>query len=191
MPFAALILVLLALAGCGVEERGAGGSATTSPPAESESPPPSEEAGRTKPPAIVLESAAGTQVAVAESSCVSGPGSAVCVDTSDLKPEVLSVGRPGEEVVLRLRGASVTEGSFRVRPLPDCEDTTVAELELEPGSETRWYVDLPAGQYELEVFARFEAADGRSGDVSGSLGIFVAAEQPQRIIPVPDSFVGC
>ncbi|MGH3004355.1 MAG: hypothetical protein ACRDOS_00310 [Gaiellaceae bacterium] len=191
MPFAALIVVLLALAGCGVEERGAGGSATTSPPAESEPPSPSGEAGRTKPRAIVLESAAGTQVAVAESSCVSVTGSAVCVDTSDLKPEELSLVRSGEEIVIRLRGASVSEGSVGVRPLPDCEDTTLAELELEPGAEPRWRVDLPAGQYELEVFARFEAADGRSGDASGSLGIFVDATQPQEILPVPATFVGC
>jgi hypothetical protein len=136
-------------------------------------------------------SAAGTQVAVAESSCVSGSGSGLCIDTMDQQPEDLSVVRPGEEVVLLLRGASVTQGSVTVRPLPDCEGKTVAEVELEPGPETRWRVDLPAGQYELQVFSRFEAADGRSGDASGSLGITLDASQPPGIVPVPDTLVGC
>ncbi|MGH3031913.1 MAG: hypothetical protein ACRDNE_14355 [Gaiellaceae bacterium] len=190
MTFVALILVLLGLAGWGVEERGAGGSTTTSP-AESEPAPPAPEGDRTKPPPIVLESAAGTQVAVAESSCVSGPGTAVCIDTDDQQPEDLSVVRPGEEIVLRLRGASVTDGRAAVGPLPDCENTTVAEIELEPGAETRWHVDLPPGQYELEVFARFEAAGGWSGDASGSLGLLVDATEPREILPVPDTFVGC
>jgi uncharacterized cupredoxin-like copper-binding protein len=191
MTFVGLILALLGLAGWAVEERGAGGSATMSPPAESEPAPPAPQGERMKPPPIVLESAAGTQVAVAESSCVSGPGTAVCIDTDDQQPEDLSVVRHGEEVVLRLGGASVTEGSVTAAPLPDCENTTVAELELEPGSETRWRVDLPPGQYELEVFARFEAADGWSGDASGSLGLLVDATEPQEVLPVPDTFVGC
>lgn len=189
MTFVGLILVILGLVGWSVEEEG--DSAPAPPSAESEPAPPVPEGGETKAPPIVLESAAGTQVAVAESSCVSGPRTAVCVDTIDQTPEDLSVVRPGEEVVLRLRGASVTEGSVAVRPLPDCEGETVAEVELEPGPETRWRVDLPAGQYDLQVFARFEAADGRSGDASGSLGIVLDASQPPGIVPVPDTFVGC
>jgi hypothetical protein len=189
MTFVGLILVLLGLVGWSVDEES--GSATAAPPAETEPAPPAPEGGETKPPPIVLESAAGTQVAVPESSCVSGAGTGVCVDTTDQTPEDLSVVRAREEVVLRLRGASVTEGSVAVRPLPDCEGETVAEVELEPGPETRWRVDLPAGQYELQVFARFEAADGRSGDASGSLGIVLDASQPPGIVPVPDTFVGC
>ena len=187
MTFIGLILVILGLVGWSAEEEGESAAA---PSAESEPAPPAPGGGGTKPPPIVLVSAAGTQVAVAESSCVSGSGSGVCIDTIDQQPEDLSVVRPGEEVVLRLRGASVTEGSVAVRPLPDCDGKTVAEVELEPGSETRWRVDLPAGQYELQVFARFEAADGRSGDASGSLGIALDASQP-GIVPVPDTFVGC
>jgi hypothetical protein len=189
MIFVGLILVLLGLAGWSVEERGE--SAATSSPTESEPAPPAPEGSETKAPPIVLESAAGTQVAIAELSCVSGAGTAACVDTIDQTPEDLNVVRPGEEVVLRLRGASVTEGSVAVRPLPDCEGETTAEVELEPGPETTWRVELPAGQYELQVFARFEAADGRSGDASGSLGIALDASQPPGIVPVPDTFVGC
>ncbi len=189
MTFVGLILVILGLVGWSVEEEGEGAVAV--PPAGSEPAPPVPGEGGAKPPPIELVSAAGTQVAVAESSCVSGPSTGVCIDTLDQQPEDLSVVRPGEEVVIRLRGASVTEGSVTVRPLLDCEGKTVAEVKLEPGPETSWRVDLPSGQYELQVFTRFEAADGRSGDASGSLGIVLDASQPPGIVPVPDSFVGC
>ncbi|HYY74946.1 MAG TPA: hypothetical protein VE644_01330 [Gaiellaceae bacterium] len=189
MTFIGLVLVLLGLVGWSVEEES--GSAATPSPAESEPAPPGPEGGKAKPPPIVLRSAAGTQVAVAESSCVTAPSTAVCIDTNDQQPEDLSVVRPGEKVVLSLRGASVTGGSVLAGPLPSCENATVSELELEPGAETRWRVDLPPGQYELEVFARFEAAGGRSGDVSGSLGLLVDATQAQEILPVPATFVGC
>ncbi|MGH3091105.1 MAG: hypothetical protein ACRDOG_02060, partial [Gaiellaceae bacterium] len=183
MTFVGLILVILGLVGWSVDEEGE--SAAVPPSGESKPAPPIPGGGGTKPPPIVLVSAAGTQVAVAESSCVSASGTGVCIDTIDQRPEDLSVLRPGEEVVIRLRGASVTEGSVAVRPLPDCKGETVAEVELEPGAETRWRVDLPAGQYELQVFARFEAADGRSGDASGSLGIVLDASQAPGIVPVP------
>jgi hypothetical protein len=72
-----------------------------------------------------------------------------------------------------------------------CDIETFTELELEAGPETGWRVDTPPGQYELQVYADFEAPDGASGDVSGSLGVLVAEGQPAKIIPVPDTFVGC
>jgi hypothetical protein len=147
-----------------------------------------------QPPAIELVSAAGTQLAVAESSCVTstqdGQGVGVCGDTEDMKPRELSLVRPGEEIVIRLRDASVTEGTLEVRRL-SCDIETFTELKLEAGPETGWRVDIPPGQYELQVYADFEAPDGASGDVSGSLGIFVADDQSQKVIPVPDTFVGC
>jgi hypothetical protein len=37
----------------------------------------------------------------------------------------------------------------------------------------QWDVDLDPGAYQLDVFARFEASDGRAGDVSGVLGLTV------------------
>ncbi len=173
-----LAVLFIGVAGYGV---GVGGESAEAPPV-----------GR--PPAIELVSAAGTQVAVAESSCVmstqDGQGVGVCSDTEDLKPRQLSLVRPGEEIVIRLQAASVTEGTVDVRRL-SCEIETFTEIELEPGPEMGWRIDLPAGQYELQVYANFDAPNGRSGDVSGSLGIFVATEQPRRIIPVPDSVVGC
>ena len=189
MAFVALVFLLLGLVGWSVEEEGE--TAAAPPSGESGPSSPGPGGSETKAPPIVLVSAAGTQVAVAESSCVFGSGSGLCIDTMDQRPEDLSVVRPGEEVVVRLRGASVTQGNVTVRPLPDCKGKTVTKVKLEPGPETRWRVDLPAGQYELQVFARFEAADGRSGDASGSLGIALDTSQPPGIVPVPDTFVAC
>src|SRR5919106_3953213 len=147
MTFVGLVLVILGLVGWSVEEEGE--SAAAPPSGRSEPAPPAPGGGGTKPPPIVLVSVAGTQVAVAESSCVSGSGAGVCIDTIDQQPEDLSVVRPGEEVVLRLRGAAVTEGSVAVRPLPDCGGKTVAAVQLEPRSETRWGGALPARHDEL------------------------------------------
>ena len=81
-------------------------------------------------------------------------------------------------------------GSAAVRPL-GCEERTVAEIPLSLGPETTWTVDLPAGEYELDVIAYFEARDGRTGHVTGSLGILVDATAPQEIVPKPGSSPGC
>jgi hypothetical protein len=64
--------------------------------------PPSEE-----PPPIVLASAAGEQVAVQESYCLTDPsaGTGICADTADLLPERVSVVRPGERVSVALKNA--------------------------------------------------------------------------------------
>lgn len=198
MRISLLAVTLLLAAGCGAEERGAGGPASTPPPVESapestveeEDAEDAEEA--TKPPPIVLESVAGRQTAVRGSYCVDDPGRGVgvCADTARVTPEELSVVRPGETLEVSLAGAEVTGGSIAIRTL-DCEERPAGELELRPGGRTGFGVDLAPGQYELEVFAAFEADDGRSGDVSGSLGILVDEAHPQEIIPVPATFVGC
>ena len=49
---------------------------------------------------------------------------------------------------------------------------------------TRWRVRLRPGAYEVEVFARFETADGRTGDTSGSLGILVDRKRRLAIVPL-------
>jgi hypothetical protein len=70
---------------------------------------------------------------------------------------------------MRKAGSVVT-----IRPL-GCTDQVTTEITLEPGTgEHPWDVDLDHGAYQLDVFALFEAKDGRTGDVSGTLGLTVA-----------------
>jgi hypothetical protein len=188
-------LALLLSAGCGAEERSSGGSAATAEPGESAPAPTVAEADAeepTKPPRIVLVSGAGRQAAVRGSYCVDDParGVGVCADIAPMTPEELSVVRPGETVAISLGGAEVTSGGITIRTLA-CEKRPADELELPPGETARFPLDLPPGQYELLVFVTFEAADGRSGDVSGSLGLLVDERAPQEIVPLPDAFVGC
>lgn len=72
-------------------------------------------------------------------------------------------------------------GERRLRPL-GCIDEETARIRFEPGSgELQWDVDLDPGGYQLDVFARFEASDGRTGDVSGVLGLTVAG--PKETTP--------
>jgi hypothetical protein len=81
-------------------------------------------------------------------------------------------------------------GTIAVRPL-GCDDRLLATIPLVPGTETRWTVDLDAGGYELDVFAYFETNDGLTGDVSGSLGLLVAADRPTDVIPVGADHAVC
>lgn len=208
MRASALLLTVALLAACGSEVGERTPAVSTAPEVESGPSLPFDEAEVTKPPPIVLLSAAGRQEAVEESSCVSyadeesGQGVTGCGDTPDLRPELLSLVRSGEEVAIVIEGADVirSQGCFgggeqdciglvSVRRL-GCEKQ-VASIPLALGPETRWRVDLAPGTYELDVFAYFDAPDGRSGDVSGSLGLFVAASGPQKILPVPDELVAC
>ena len=203
-------VALLVTVGCGAEERSGGGPpGSTSPPGESGPSLPFDEAEVTKPPPIVLESAAGRQHAALGSSCVdfvdeaSGQGVGVCSDTVDPSPDEMSVVRPGEEIAISLEHASVVRadgcvgddeqdciGGVIVEPL-GCEGERVRDVLLAPGSETRWRVDLPPGRYELDVFGYFEAPDGRSGDVSGALGLVVDETQRQELLPAPEALAGC
>jgi hypothetical protein len=208
MRLPALLLAVVLLAGCGSETGERAPAASTAPEVQSGASLPFDEAEVTKPPPIVLLSAAGIQEAVKESSCVdyvdeaSGQGVGVCGDTPDLKPERLSLVRSGEETTILVEGADVIRpegcvaeaeqdctGSASVRRL-GCEEE-IASIALALGPETRWRADLPPGTYELQVFAYFEAPDGRSGDVSGSLGLLVEATGPQKILPAPDELVAC
>jgi hypothetical protein len=82
---------------------------------------------------------------------------------------------PGDRVTLIVDGASVKqESTVTIRPL-GCGDQKVDELAFEPGpGSLEWTVDLDHGAYQLDVFAAFETHEGRSGDVSGTLGLTVA-----------------
>jgi hypothetical protein len=90
-------------------------------------------------------------------------------------PEAVTSVAPGDRVAFVLPEAMFKPDSIvTIRPL-GCSDRTVGTITLEPGTgEHRWRVDLEHGAYQLAVFARFRADDGRTGDVSGSLGLTVA-----------------
>jgi hypothetical protein len=134
----------------------------------------------------VLESLAGHQEAVRGSSCVAnddGGVVAVCTDAGAVHPEWLSVVHPGETVTVAVVGASLTgpPGVARARPL-GCPETGAATFPLD-GASTTWTVALPPGAYELEVAVAFQTADGRSGDLSGALGLLVDPEREPGIVP--------
>jgi len=137
-------------------------------------------------PPVVLESLAGRQEAVHGSSCVAtedGGGVAVCSDIGTVRPKWLSVVHPGETVTLALVGArpAGSPGIARARPL-GCAATVAVSFPLD-GTRTAWDVALPPGAYELEVAVAFETADGRSGDLSGALGLLVDPAREPGIVP--------
>ena len=199
-----LVVVLVLAVGCGsVEQTGPGAPSTEraetlgSPSVKSEEP-----AG---PPHIVLTSTSGRQEAVAGSFCVDDParGVGTCGDSGPVHPSQLTVAPPGNELSIALEGAVVVQaegchsdagrsaciGTVTIRPL-GC-GRTAAVLPLRRGPETRFRVDLPPGAYELDVFAYFEANDGRSGDVSGTLGIVVDETRAPGIVPASSDLAVC
>jgi hypothetical protein len=204
-----LLVVSVVAGGCGAAERVGDGPTSTSGRTDTGSQPPFDEGEKTKAPPIVLEAAAGRQAAVPGSSCVdyvdeaSGYGVSGCADAVRPSPTQLTTVRPGEEIRLLLEGAAAVRpegcvsedeqssiGTAAVHPL-GCARKTVAEIPLALGAETTWQVELDPGAYEVEVFAYFDAPDGRSGDVSGSLGLLVDRAAPLEIVPVPATHAGC
>jgi hypothetical protein len=186
----ALALALVA-AGCGVAtETGApGSSGEETLPAETSKLIPTLNEANLRPPGIILASPSGKQEATLGSSCVqyldpaSGQGTGVCSDVGGpLHPDLISLVRRGEDTLVILAGASAEGGSVTVRPF-GCTDQETLVFDLEDGADTtRWRVELEPGAYQLDVFTRFETADGRSGDVSGSLGILVLDSDARRIV---------
>ena len=137
-------------------------------------------------PPVVLESLAGHEEVVRGSSCVAnddGGGVAVCSDIGPVHPEWLSVVHPGETVTVAVVGASLAgpPGVARARPL-GCPETEATTFPLER-TRTAWTVALSPGAYELKVSLAFETNDGRSGDVSGALGLFVDPEREPGMVP--------
>lgn len=152
-----------------------------------------------KPPPILLISDTGKQEAVQGSFCVdyldeaSGVGQAMCADAAGptFPAAATSVARH-DTVTFVLPDAILRMGStVTIRPL-GCIDQKVGKIALGPGSdEYRWRVDLEHGAYQLDVFARFRADDGRSGDVSGSLGLTVAGPKKWDALGVGASSARC
>lgn len=189
-PITLLMLVVLAVAACGAEERVSGRpTATTTPADELERPATTavEPTGQ-MPPVVTLVSEAGAQRAVQGSYCVTGPEVGVCADHAEPSPPAeLSVVRPGESVQILFKGTSSAEGSVVVHRL-GCDDALLTVPLTAPA--TSWAVDLEPGSYELELFAAFETAQ-TSGDTSGSLGLLVDGTAPLELRAAPDPLPAC
>ena len=112
----------------------------------------------------------------------------VCIDTTAPRPELLSVVRPGETVTLSMPGARLDGAEARV--LLGCSDRPLHKLRLGP-RETRWRVNLPAGAYEVHLFGRFRAEDGRSGDSSAVAGLLVSATDELELLDAGDRGAPC
>jgi hypothetical protein len=136
------------------EATASGGGTVTDPTARD----PEEDTPLTPPP-IVLLSDVGKQRAVVGSYCLdyvdeaTGQGRGVCADSTAPHPRRVTSVAPGDRVSIVVEGATVKQDStVTIRPL-GCSDQKVDQL---------------------DVFALFEAEDGRKGDVSGTLGLTVA-----------------
>jgi hypothetical protein len=167
------LLVALFLAGCGAATQQTNVPASSGE-GETVKPPKGYVASDVKPPQIVLLSETGRQTAVQRSYCVTGDEQGICVDmASPLVPKAVTVVQPGDQVTIAMPEATLkTDSVATVRPL-GCADRTARTIELPPSGELDWRVDLDSGAYQIDVFARFEAHDGRSGDLSGTLGLLV------------------
>jgi hypothetical protein len=180
---------VLALAGCGAEGEQSQPAAST-PATE-----PSTVATTLTAPPIVLVSSAGKQVAVPGSSCVtsvdrsSGQTHGVCRDSGVVHPKEVTVLPPGASVTIVLGNAQIDgRASVVVRPL-GCERTEIEQVEV--GGGRPWLLDLPPGAYQADVFTRFKADDGSTGDTSGSLGIVIDPNAQPAIEPGPPRRSNC
>jgi hypothetical protein len=179
-----LLVLALVLAACGSGTEGpaaSSGSSEESAEGSGTAPGPGgraevdDEPGP-EPPRISLLYKGQKQNAVPGSYCVTGQGSGVCMDSAaPLYPNAVTSVMRGDRVTFVLPEAMFkAESAVTIRPL-GCWDRAVRDFALTPGAgEHEWKVDLPSGAYQLDVFALFEAEDGRSGDVTGSLALTVA-----------------
>jgi hypothetical protein len=136
-----------------------------------------------KPPPLLLVSEVGTQKAVRGGYCVqveqvdgdSAEGAGICVDGMRPFPRSVTGVAHGDRVRFVLQDATLSrKGTIWIRPL-GCSEREVDKIGWEAGNGQReWTVDLDWGAYQLDVFVAFEAEDGRTGDVSGTLGLTVA-----------------
>ena len=141
----------------------------------------------------MLLSKAGMQRGAPGHSCVTVPphgdppeGVTGCGTTVPWDPQRLSVVRPRELVIIRIRAAEA-EGVVHVRrfgrwrrPLRSFRFT---------GPNTEWRVPLRAGyKYTLDVRVnpfRMPEGDGRYGFTYSGLGLFVSRKAVRKIVPAP------
>jgi hypothetical protein len=204
MRLVPLLLLVLLVAACGSSVEETGVPASSGPSEESaegsgtatgsgQVPAPADESNP-KPPPILLLYQGQEQEAVSGSYCVddvdeqTGQASGICADSAaPIFPDAVTSVAFGDRVLFVLPKAVFKPDSLvTVRPL-GCTDQVVEEIALEPGTGKHpWKVELDHGAYQLDVFARFEADDGRSGDVSGSLGLTVAGPKKWDALGVRD-----
>ena len=198
MKLVAALFAGLVLAGCGEAAQKTAVPGSSAPVESSGVTETSDSPAPIKPPEIALVSAAGKQIALLSTYCVTatdpstGQGQGGCADGAWPHPRRVTVVHPGDGVSVVLSDASVgRDGEITVLPL-GCEHAVVRTIPLTAGRQsTAFAVDLETGAYELQVFAPFEAADGRSGDVSGGLGLVVAPDSPPSIDGAPQKRSGC
>ena len=152
----------------------------------------------------VLTSDAARQKAVQGSYCVqrtesSGSGTGVCADSVVQHPKRLVVVRFGDAVTISMPDGKLVEDpegcvpdcppTVKVTPL-GCPGPEVETFQLETDGAT-WSVFLPPGAYELQVYGRFEAPDGSSGDTSAVLGILVDPQRKRGIVKAARDLFVC
>jgi hypothetical protein len=116
----------------------------------------------------------------------------VCGDAVPaLRPNFLSVVRPGEWVTISFPGAHVQNPSgcreicgatATVQPL-GCKDRPLEAFQLGEG-KIRWQTDLPPGRYEVDVHANLRTDDGRKVFSTGDFGLVVDASKALDIRPI-------
>ncbi len=161
------LVSLLVLCGCSGKTQ----QKKTAPPAT-----------RQGPPAIYLVVGATRHRLEPGSSCVESATGSVCGDAVYTPVKVLYPVRQGETVRLELdaqtRGADLTVGR------PGCFRSEIAQVRLTP-PKLEWRVELAPGQYEARVLIdHFQTDDGRSGDVSGQIGLRVGGHGGNAPQPV-------
>ena len=178
----ALVLLVACLAGCGTKDPAEVREAA----APAELPTVAAETELNGPPAILFTSEAGIQVGVRGSFCGPSNGAILCVDGPEPEPAEVSVVRPGEPVSLRLVGGRILRGSQVAVQRYGCTRKALETFRLDPGGEeSEWAVDLPPGDFELQVFAYFGYGEAGRGDVSGALGLRVDDSAAIAVEPGP------
>jgi hypothetical protein len=194
-------LLALFAAACGSVQSGEGPAGGSAPAATIKRP--TEVALSTRPPSPVLVSAAGKQIGVLGSYCVTSQVQGGCGDSGPIHPDKVSIVHPGDTLTFVLGSAIVARpegcqaadeqgciGTVTVRPL-GCDRKAVSTIPLSEGRGTAWAVGLDAGAYQLDLFAYFKADDGRTGDLSGSFGLLVQPSGDLKIQPVDPQQASC
>jgi hypothetical protein len=169
---------------------GPAGSGSGSGPGETTPSTVRTDANAPRPPDILFVSAAGKQFGVLGSYCLHTTGSGVCADSAPPHPKQVSVVPTAEHLTFVLVDASFAgTPSVTVRPL-GCERKEITTVDA--SSSEALALDLPPGDYQLDVFARFrDGAGGSAGDVSGSVGLVVDPQARAKIEPAPPGRTDC